>query len=36
MTDVTQFEPTGPGPDEAIDTQHAVHTFIADTLRTQP
>ncbi len=36
MTDVTQFEPTGPGPDEAIDTQHAVHTFIADTLQANP
>ena len=33
MTDVTQFEPTGPGPDEAIDTQHAVQTFIKDTIQ---
>ncbi len=36
MTDVTQFEPTGPGPDEAIDTRHAVQTFIADTIRDNP
>lgn len=36
MTDVTQFEPTGPGPDEAIDTQHAVQTFIADTVKEHP
>ena len=36
MTDVTQFEPTGPGPDEAIDTRHAVQTFIADTVRDHP
>ncbi len=36
MTDVTQFEPTGPGPDEAIDTRHAVRTFIADTLQANP
>lgn len=36
MTDVTQFEPTGPGPDEAIDTRHAVQTFIADTIKDNP
>lgn len=36
MTDVTQFEPTGPGPDEAIDTQHAVRTFIQDTIQENP
>ena len=36
MTDVTQFEPTGPGPDEAIDTRHAVQTFLADTVRDNP
>ncbi len=36
MTDVTQFEPTGPGPDEAIDTQHAVQTFIKDTIADNP
>ena len=36
MTDVTQFEPTGPGPDEAIDTQHAVQTFIKDTIQEHP
>ncbi len=36
MTDVTQFEPTGPGPDEAIDTRHAVQTFIADTVKEHP
>jgi monothiol glutaredoxin len=36
VTDVTQFEPTGPGPDEAIDTRHAVRTFIADTLQANP
>ncbi len=33
MTDITQFEPTGPGPDEAIDTRHAVQTFIKDTIQ---
>jgi monothiol glutaredoxin len=33
LTDVSQFEPTGPGADEAIDTQHAVQTFIKDTLQ---
>ena len=36
MTDVTQFEPTGPAPDEAIDTQHAVQTFIKDTIEEHP
>jgi len=36
VTDVTQFEPTGPGPDEAIDTRHAVQTFIADTIKDNP
>jgi monothiol glutaredoxin len=36
LTDVTQFEPTGPGPDEAIDTQHAVQTFIKDTIADNP
>jgi monothiol glutaredoxin len=36
VTDVTQFEPTGPGPDEAIDTRHAVQTFIADTVKDHP
>ena len=36
MTDVTQFEPTGPGPDEAIDTPHAVQTFIGDTIKDNP
>ena len=36
MTDVTQFEPTGPGPDEAIDTRHAVQTFIGDTIKDNP
>ena len=36
MTDVTQFEPTGPGPDEAIDTRHAVQTFIGDTVKDHP
>jgi monothiol glutaredoxin len=36
LTDVTQFEPTGPGPDEAIDTQHAVQTFIKDTIQEHP
>ena len=36
MTDVSQFEPTGPGPDEAIDTRHAVQTFIGDTIKDNP
>ena len=36
MTDVSQFEPTGPGPDEAIDTRHAVQTFIKDTNADHP
>ena len=36
MTDVSQFEPTGPGPDEAIDTRHAVQTFIKDTIADHP
>ncbi len=36
MTDVSQFEPSGPGPDEAIDTHHAVQTFIGDTIRDNP
>jgi monothiol glutaredoxin len=36
LTDVSQFEPSGPGPDEAIDTRHAVQTFIADTVRDNP
>ena len=36
MTDVTQFEPTGPAPDEAIDTRHAVQTFIKDTVEEHP
>ena len=36
MTDVTQFEPTGPGPDEAIDTRHAVQTFLSNTVRDNP
>jgi monothiol glutaredoxin len=36
VTDVSQFEPSGPGPDEAIDTHHAVQTFIGDTIRDNP
>jgi len=36
VTDVSQFEPTGPGPDEAIDTRHAVQTFIGDTIKDNP
>jgi len=36
VTDVSQFEPTGPGPDEAIDTRHAVQTFIKDTIADHP
>jgi monothiol glutaredoxin len=36
LTDVTQFEPTGPGPDEAPDTHKVVQTFIADTIQEHP
>jgi len=33
LTDVSQFEPIGPGADEAIDTQHAVQQFIKNTIQ---